>query len=133
MVRGFRPACWDAPKKGLMKSLDFLSKIPIIILIGYPDISEREGRRGNGKMRKEVDKFEVLEEKITQLVEAYASLSNEKNALGKKLAQKEMEIQGLMEKVAQLSQERETARERVEGLLNRLDRLISSRDMVSTG
>lgn len=81
-------------------------------------------------MKREIDKFEVLEEKITHLVEAYASLSNEKTTLGKKLAQKEMEIQGLMEKVARLSQEREAARERVEGLLNRLDRLISSKDMV---
>ncbi len=81
-------------------------------------------------MKKEVDKFEVLEEKITQLVEAYAFLSNEKNGLGKKLAQKEMEIQGLMEKVGRLSQEREAARQRVEGLLNRLDRFISSKDMV---
>jgi predicted nucleic acid-binding Zn-ribbon protein len=81
-------------------------------------------------MKREIDKFEVLEEKITQLVEAYASLSNEKTTLGKKLAQKEMEIQGLMEKVARLSQEREAARERVEGLLNRLDRLISSKNMV---
>jgi predicted nucleic acid-binding Zn-ribbon protein len=76
-------------------------------------------------MAKEIDKFEVLEEKITQLVEAYASLTNEKTALGEKLAEKEVEIQGLMEKVARLSRERETARERVEGLLNRLERLIS--------
>ena len=80
-------------------------------------------------MKKEVDKFEVLEEKITRLVEAYASLSNEKNGLGKRLAQKEIEIQGLVEKVDRLSQEREAARQRVEGLLNRLDRLISSKDM----
>jgi predicted nucleic acid-binding Zn-ribbon protein len=76
-------------------------------------------------MTKEIDKFEVLEEKITQLVEAYASLTNEKTVLGEKLAEKEVEIQGLMEKVARLSRERETARERVEGLLNRLERLIS--------
>ena len=81
-------------------------------------------------MNKEVEKFEVLEEKITQLVEAYASLSNEKNALGKKLVQKEMEIQGLMARVDRLSQEREAARERVEGLLNQLDRLISPKDLV---
>lgn len=81
-------------------------------------------------MKKEVNKFEVLEEKITQLVEAYAFLSNEKTGLGKKLAQKEMEIQELMEKVGRLSQEREAARQRVEGLLNRLDRFISSKDMV---
>ena len=81
-------------------------------------------------MEKEIDKFAILEEKITQLVEAYASLSNEKAVLGKKLAQKEMEVQGLMEKVTRLSQEREAARERVEGLLNRLDRVISLKDVV---
>jgi len=81
-------------------------------------------------VEKEIDKFAILEEKITQLVEAYASLSNEKAVLGKKLAQKEMEVQGLMEKVTRLSQEREAARERVEGLLNRLDRVISLKDVV---
>jgi len=77
-------------------------------------------------MTKETDKFEILEEKITQLVEAYASLTNEKAALGEKLAQRELEIQGLIERVARLSKERETAREKVEGLLNRLDILISA-------
>ena len=81
-------------------------------------------------MEREIDKFALLEEKISQLVEAYSSLSAEKNALAKKLAQKEMEVEGLMEKVARLSQERETARERVEGLLNRLDRVISFKDVV---
>lgn len=84
-------------------------------------------------MEKEIDKFAILEEKITQLVEAYASLSNEKAAVGKKLAQKETEVQGLMEKVAQLSQEREAVRERVEGLLNRLDRVLSLKDVVHKG
>lgn len=84
-------------------------------------------------MEREIDKFAVLEEKITQLVEAYASLSNEKAALGKKLAQKEMEVQGLVEKVARLSQEREAVRERVEGLLDRLDRVISPKDVVHKG
>ncbi len=81
-------------------------------------------------MKREIDKFEALEKKVTQLVEAYAFLSTEKTALGEKLAQREMEIQGLMEKVNRLSREREAARERVKGLLNHLDRLISSKDMV---
>jgi predicted nucleic acid-binding Zn-ribbon protein len=84
-------------------------------------------------VEKEIDKFAILEEKITQLVEAYASFSNEKAALGKKLAQKETEVQGLMEKVARLSQEREAVRERVEGLLNRLDRVLSLKDVVHKG
>ena len=84
-------------------------------------------------MEKEIDKFAVLEERIAQLVEAYTSLSSEKVALGKKLAQKEMEVKGLAEKVTRLSQEREAVRERVEGLLNRLDRVISSKDGVYKG
>jgi DNA invertase Pin-like site-specific DNA recombinase len=81
-------------------------------------------------VEKEIDKFAILEEKITQLVEAYTSLTNEKAALGKMLAQKETEVQGLMEKVTRLSREREAVRERVEGLLNRLDRVISLKDAV---
>ena len=84
-------------------------------------------------MEKEIDKFAILEEKITQLVEAYASLADEKAALGKKLAQKEIEVLGFMEKVSRLSQEREAARERVEGLLNRLDRVISLKDVEPIG
>ena len=77
-------------------------------------------------MIKDIDKFEILEEKIIQLVEAYTSLRNEKKAIAEKLAQKEMEIQGLAENVSRLSQEKETAKGKVEGLLSRLERLIPS-------
>ncbi len=77
-------------------------------------------------MKKDNDKFEILEEKIIQLVEAYTSLQNEKKALGEKLAQKEIEVKELVEKVTRFSQEKEIAREKVEGLLNRLDRFIPS-------
>ena len=76
-------------------------------------------------MREEVDQLGVLEERITQLVEAFSSLKNEKTALGEKLAQKEVEIQGLKEKVDRFTQEREVARGKVERLLDRIDRLIS--------
>jgi chromosome segregation ATPase len=75
-------------------------------------------------MSGEIDHFEVLEGTITQLVEAYASLKKEKNSLGDQITQKDKEIQSLREKVANLSQERERAKERLESLLNRLDRLI---------
>jgi chromosome segregation ATPase len=71
-----------------------------------------------------VDNFEALEGKIIQLVEAYASLKNEKNALGEQITQNEKEIQSLREKIALLSQEREKAKEKLENLLNRLDRLL---------
>ncbi len=82
-------------------------------------------KRKANEMTKEVDKIELLEEKVTQLVEAYASLKNEKISLGERLAQRDLEIQGLNERLARLSQERETAREKVDGLLVRIDRLIS--------
>jgi chromosome segregation ATPase len=76
-------------------------------------------------MDRETDKFDVLEERITQLVEAYSALRDEKTVIGEQLAQKESEIQKLKEKISHLSRERELAREKVEGLLNRVDRLIS--------
>ena len=76
-------------------------------------------------MSKEVDNIELLEEKVTQLVEAYASLKNEKNSIGERLGEREQEIQGLNDKLSRLSQERQTAREKIDALLNRIDRLIS--------
>jgi chromosome segregation ATPase len=79
----------------------------------------------NIKMTKEIDSLGVLEEKITQLVEAYASLKTEKTALAEKLGQKETELKGLREKVVFLSEDRETAKKKVENLLNRIDRIIS--------
>lgn len=79
-------------------------------------------------MDKEVDKFDVLEERITRLVEAYSTLRDEKVSLGEKLAEKELEIQKLKERVSYLSREREVAREKVEGLLARVDRLLSPQE-----
>ncbi len=84
-------------------------------------------------MNREIDKFDVLEGKISQLVDAYSTLRDEKTALGEQLAQKELEIQKLKEKISHLSREREVAREKVEGLLNRVDRLISPQAGVSRG
>ena len=78
-------------------------------------------------MTKDVDHFAVLEEKILYLVEAYGDLKKEKAALDEKIAHKETEVQELSGKLARLQQEREAARERLEGLLNRLDLLISPR------
>jgi chromosome segregation ATPase len=76
-------------------------------------------------MNQETDKFDVLEEKITKLVEAYSTLQDEKTSLGEELAQRDLEIQKLKDKISHLSREREIAREKVEGLLNRVERLIS--------
>ncbi len=84
-------------------------------------------------MEKETDKFDVLEERITRLVEAYSALRDEKVTLGERLAEKELEIQQLREKVSYLSREREAAREKVEGLLTRVDRLISPQAGIGKG
>ncbi len=84
-------------------------------------------------MSEEIDKFDVLEDKIAQLVDAYSTLRNEKNAMGEQLAQKESEIQKLKEKISHLSREREVARAKVEGLLSRVDRLISPQAGIGKG
>lgn len=77
-------------------------------------------------MTEELDPLDLLEKKIAQLVKAYAALKNEKNAFGERLAQKDMEIDGLQKKFSMLNQERERAREKLENLIHRLDRLIGS-------
>jgi chromosome segregation ATPase len=76
-------------------------------------------------MGKEMDKFDVLEDRINQLVDVYSALREEREALENRLAERESEIQQLKEKISHFSRERELAREKVEGLLTRVDRLIS--------
>ncbi len=73
-----------------------------------------------------MDKFDILEEKINQLVDAYSALRREKDSLGERLAEKESEIRKLNERINQFSQERDMAREKVEGLLHRVERLIAA-------
>ncbi len=79
-------------------------------------------------MAEELDPFDLLEKKIAQLVKAYASLKTEKNSFGARVAQKETEIEGLQKKLTLLGQERERAKEKLENLINRLDRLINSEE-----
>jgi chromosome segregation ATPase len=76
-------------------------------------------------MGKEMDKFDVLEDRINQLVDVYSALREERETLENRLAERELEIQQLKEKISHFSRERELAREKVEGLLTRVDRLIS--------
>jgi len=81
----------------------------------------------------EMEKFDILEEKISRLLDAYSSLREEKAVLGEKLAEREGEIQRLKEKISLLSREREAARQKVEGLLSRVDRLISPQAAAGKG
>jgi len=72
-----------------------------------------------------MDALGILEEKIIQLVEAYASIKTEKTALAEKLLQKETELKELRGKVTVFSDEREMAKKKLENLLSRIDRIIS--------
>lgn len=78
--------------------------------------------------RMENDPLDLLEKKIAQLVKSYAALKSEKNSFAERMAQKEIEINGLREKLGLLAQEREKAKEKLENLIHRLDRLIGSED-----
>ena len=80
-----------------------------------------------------MEKFDILEEKISRLIDSYSALREEKTVLGERLAEKELEIQKLKERISLLSREREAAREKVEGLLNRVDRLISPQAAMGKG
>jgi|MudIll2142460700_1097286.scaffolds.fasta_scaffold225761_2 chromosome segregation ATPase len=73
-----------------------------------------------------MDKFDILEDKINQLVDAFSVLRREKDSLEERLAEKESEIHKLNERINQFSRERDLAREKVEGLLNRVERLIAA-------
>jgi len=77
-------------------------------------------------MSHDEDPFEILEGKINQLMAAYDSLKAENAALGDQLAESKAGVKSLEEKMVRLGQERERAREKVENLLGRLDRLILS-------
>ena len=77
-------------------------------------------------MNQNQDPFEILEEKINQLMAAYDSLKTENAALAAQLAENKAEGKNLAEKAAKLTQERERAREKIESLLGRLDRLLPS-------
>ena len=80
-----------------------------------------------------MEKFDTLEEKISRLIDSYSALREEKTVLVERLAEKELEIQKLKERISLLSREREAAREKVEGLLNRVDRLLSPQAAMGKG
>ncbi len=84
-------------------------------------------------MNNDIDQFDVLEKKIGQLVESYSTLQGQKAAISEQLIQKDTEIKNLRDRVAQLSREREIAREKVEGLLSRVEHLISPKAGIGKG
>lgn len=82
-------------------------------------VKERKG------MGEEIDAFGILEDKITELVDAYTFLKKERISLEEKLKQKESELQSLKENITILVKERELAKQKIENLLTRLDRILA--------
>ncbi len=76
-------------------------------------------------MTKETDALAILEGKVIQLVEAFASMKREKTVLAEELLQKEKELKELRGKVTVFSEEREMALKKVENLLNRIEHIVS--------
>ncbi len=65
--------------------------------------------------------FVLIEKKINDLAEMVATLKKEKAALAVRIEQKSAEAKDLAGKVAELTQERNEIRARVEKILSRLE------------
>lgn len=72
---------------------------------------------------KELDRFDKLEERIARLLDRYAGLSAENNALKAALEAKDREIEELRDMLERHGKEKGAVKEKVELLLTRLDGL----------
>ena len=73
-----------------------------------------------------LEKFERLEEGLGRLLAAYEALSAENREILSSQGVKDNEGAALREKVAKLEKERDQVRERVDGLLAKLEALMQS-------
>jgi len=71
----------------------------------------------------ENDRFKVLEEKISGLIEQFSLLKKEKEEFYKKLQQKENANQDIQEKLERLNKERDVVRSKLDSLINRLEEI----------
>lgn len=71
-----------------------------------------------------LEKFERLEEGLGRLLAAYEALSAENREIMESRGAKDQELAALREKVARLEKEKEQVRERVDGLLAKLEALM---------
>lgn len=71
-----------------------------------------------------LEKFERLEEGLGRLLAAYEALSAENREILASQGAKDNEVAALREKVARLEKERDQVRERVDGLLAKLETLM---------
>ena len=71
-----------------------------------------------------LDNFDRLEAGLTRLLAAYETLAAEKEGFKEVLAAKDLEIAELKSKLNKLEGERDEVREKVDGLLEKLESLI---------
>ncbi|MCU0581277.1 MAG: hypothetical protein MUF26_02355 [Syntrophales bacterium] len=68
----------------------------------------------------EIKKFNDLEEKIRNIVSAYAELKTKHDKLEEQLKNKDLELQETYNKIRGLNEERDTIRSKVDSLLDLL-------------
>jgi len=68
-----------------------------------------------------LEKFDILEEKVSQLAEKYAQLKGEKDSYSAILHQKDNEISSLQEKNGALEEEKEATKARLDKIISSLE------------
>lgn len=74
----------------------------------------------------ELDKFDVLEQRIGRLVEGYEILKGENKKLTHELESKEKELFKIKERLNKLDSEKGIIKEKVEGILQKVEGLLQS-------
>ena len=74
----------------------------------------------------ELENFGKLEGRITSLLRTYQELEAKNNTLKEELGLKEQKIKELKERLSRFEKEKGLVREKVEGLITRLDGLIQN-------
>jgi len=83
-------------------------------------------KKEQGKIVMELDRFETLEQKVGRLIEGYIQLKLEHRKLAEELKSKESELSGLKERLNKLDSEKGRIKQKVEGILEKIDGLIQS-------
>ena len=70
-----------------------------------------------------LEKFDILEEKVSQLAERYTELKNQQGNVVATIEQKDKEVADLQEKIHALEEEREVAASRLDKIISTLEKL----------
>lgn len=73
-----------------------------------------------------ITNFEILEERLEELLRFSETVDKKNNLIKEQFALKDLEIKELRERLDKIEREKVKAREKVEGLIKRLDGLTRS-------